>query len=344
VVNGIKSFLGILNTAVITVLFGLHMERTIGFENLVPHIQSFFRGETAQHPKEDIDEYGHHSATENASVHDETAFYEIILPDENGNWQETGGHDSEEYFFTTDPDIPIEMVQAVFEAGDSEEVMMEFFGEPKLITEQNEYWNRCQLMYENVVVATRVRAAMIPQLEMAEYSNTIEVSHQFHNECLWPIQEVVTVAGMTASGRVVAPVGISGVRQNRSKNHVVLTFHLVEPTETHVYVDQVLDYQYEKNLLLSSSQRLENASQGYLACLSLIKDELEQEALSHGLLESTVSNTEDYIRELEEIRIGDLRIDILVIWDSGLVQFPADTDNTITDFTMSQDFVASVRN
>ena len=70
--NGIKSFLGILNTAVISVLLGLHMERTIGFENLIPHIQSFFRGETVQQPKEDIEEYGHHSVTENASVHDET--------------------------------------------------------------------------------------------------------------------------------------------------------------------------------------------------------------------------------------------------------------------------------
>lgn len=341
--NGIKSFLGMLNTAVITVLIGLYMERTIGFENLVPQILSFIGGDTGQHPKEGLVEGTNTFTDENAPAHEVTAFDELILPDENGNWQ-TCEQYSEEYFFSTNPDISLEMVQDVFENRDFEEVMIEFFGEPKLINEQNEYWNRCQLMYENVVVASRTRAAMIPQLEMAEYSNTMEVSHRFRNDYIWPIEEVVTVAGMTASGRVIAPVGISGVQQSRSKNHVVLTFHLVEPSETHVYVDHVLDYHYENNLLLSSTQRLDNASSGYLACLSLIKEELEEEALSHGLLETTRSNTEDYVKELGEILTGDLGVEILVVWDSCLVQLPADTGNTITDCTMSPECFASVRN
>jgi len=61
------------------------------------------------------------------------------------------------------------------------------------------------------------------------------------NDCIRPFRDVVTSAGMTAGGRVVAPVGISGIQTTRSKNHVVLTVNLVEPAETFIYMGEVLE-------------------------------------------------------------------------------------------------------
>lgn len=342
--NGFKSFLGLFNTVAISALIGLYVERTIGFDNLVPYIQSLFVSEKDGKPRTESLKSRQDPVPENATIPDQTAFDEVILPDDQGNWQGTGGCDYEDYYFSTNPEITTEEVREFFIGRNDEELMNEFLGEIKTVTEQNSYWNRCRLLYENVGVAARARAAMIPQLEMAEYRNTMEVSHLFVNDCIWPLQDAVTVAEMTASGRVVAPVGISGIQMTRSKNHVVLTFYLVEPSETFVYVDEVLEYRYENNLLLSSSQRLDNASQGYLACLSLIKERLQEEALSEGLLDATMSNTEDYIRELQEIRIGDMRMDVFVNWSSGIEQISDAPGAVITEFTEPQGADAHVRN
>lgn len=195
--------------------------------------------------------------------------------------------------------------------------------EPKKAFEQGSMFQEYRTVYENARTLLSNRALILPQMELAEFSDIFSVEIPMEDLTLLNISRINTTGRMTASGRAVAGVEVLAIHSERTKYEAKLTVVFSPPEIQQVYLDEVFRFRYDGSSLLTAAQRLDNANEAYTLCLEEFYSETRQRAIQDGILERCRGNAERFIREIESLSSQDFRLTVHLEWsdrESGIRQ------------------------
>lgn len=174
---------------------------------------------------------------------------------------------------------------------------------------------RQTLTYQQIRSITLIHARILPQLETAEYTGRVIGEVCLVNERFWIFKDIETRARMEMSGRVAVSTELTGiVIDTISTGTPIIHFYLSEPKPRAIYMERIHWFEYPGSNWQSHRERTEATGNAYILCLQAAKMELRQEALDSGIMERARSNSEDFLRELEQIQYREENIRVEIHW------------------------------